>query len=162
MKTTAQFLSLLETHKNKSLLFEYAPGKIIPANYHLTEVKHTNVASVDCGGATHSWQETVIQLWESPTEKDRTNYMSCFKALGILNKVSKIKALNPNALVKFEYGNSHFHTAHLHVKDVTWNSDKLMLHLTVNPTDCKAKEACGITENTVSNPTSCAPGSGCC
>ena len=45
---TQELLELLETQKNKSLLFEYSPGKIVGANFHITEVKNTTINSVDC------------------------------------------------------------------------------------------------------------------
>ena len=63
---TQEFLDLLKSHQDKSLLFEYTAGQMVGANYHITEVKHTTIESVDCGGRMDAWNETVIQLWESP------------------------------------------------------------------------------------------------
>ena len=162
---TAEFLNLLNNHKNKSLLFEYAPGLFVGANCHITEIKNITIDSVDCGAGVDFWKETIIQLWESPTEKDKTEFMSGFKALGILNKVDSLKPMVKDAEVKFEYSNASFHTAQLFVADVIWNDSKLVFKLAVEKTDCKAKETCGIpvtveTETTGQN--SCAPGSGCC
>ena len=69
---TAELLEILETHKNKELLFEYEPGHFVGANYHITEVKNITVDAVDCGARTDFWKETIIQLWESPKEKDKS------------------------------------------------------------------------------------------
>lgn len=55
--------------KSKSLLFEYNPNALLGVNYHITEVKHVVIDSVDYGANTNSWNETIIQLWESPYEK---------------------------------------------------------------------------------------------
>ena len=88
---TQEFLNLLQNNPNKSLLFEYAPNLLVGANYHITEVKHIAVDSVDCGAQTDSWKETIIQLWESPSELGKTEFMTAYKALAILNKVGKIK-----------------------------------------------------------------------
>jgi len=160
---TSELLQLLQDHKDKSLVFEYQPGKIVPANYHITEVKNISVESVDCGAGTDSWTETIIQLWESPSEMGKTEFMSAYKALGILNKVDKMRAMDRNAELKFEYSNAHFHTAQLFVDDYTWNNDKLLLKLSIKKTDCKAKETCGVpAEVVVEGAASCAPGSGCC
>lgn len=160
---TSEFLSLLNDHKNKSLIFEYQPGKLVPANYHITEVKNITIDSVDCGARTDSWKETIIQLWESPSEIGKTEFMSAFKALGILNKVDTMKAMVRDAEVKFEYSNSSFHTAQLFVNDFSYNNEKLIFSLSVRKTDCKAKEECGIPVQISEQPeTSCAPGSGCC
>lgn len=161
--TTNEFLELLGNHKDKSLLFEYKPGNFVGANYHITEIKNTTIDSVDCGAGVDFWKETIIQLWESPNEADKTEYMSAYKALGILNKVDRIKPMVKDAEVRFEYSNANFHTAQLFVDDFSWNDSKLIFRLAAKKTDCKAKETCGIpleVETTSQN--SCAPGSGCC
>lgn len=159
---TSDFITLLSEHQNTSLLFEYAPGMLVGTNYHITEVKHTTIDSVDCGAGTDAWKETVIQLWESPDELGKSEYMSTYKALGILKKVGKMKSYELDATVKIEYGNTMFHTTQLHIADFEIKDNKLIFKLTVNPTDCKAKEACGIPETTSVDEASCAPGSGCC
>ena len=161
---TNQLFELLNAHKNKELLFEYQPGNFVGANYHITEVKNITVDSVDCGARTDFWKETVIQLWESPKEKGKTEFMTAFKALGILNKVDRIKPMERNTEVKFEYSNDHFHTAQLFVNDYIYNEQKIILKLAVEKTDCKAKEECGVVVESVTNEAngSCDPGSGCC
>ncbi|WP_343487206.1 DUF6428 family protein [Allomuricauda sp. d1] len=160
---TSEFLKLLEIHKNKSLLFEYLPGKFVGANYHITEVKNITVDVVDCGAGTDFWKETIIQLWESPVEKDKTVFMTALKALGILNKVDRMKTMARDAEVKFEYSNDNFHTAQLFVNDFSYNDQKLILNLAVKKTDCKAKETCGVAEPEMAPAQgACAPGSGCC
>ena len=63
---TQEFLTLLAKHQDKSLLFEYALNQIVPANYHITEVKHVTIDSVDCGAKTDTWKETVIQAMGKP------------------------------------------------------------------------------------------------
>jgi hypothetical protein len=160
---TQEFLELLATNRDKSLLFEYAPGKLVGANYHITEVKHITIDSVDCGTGTDFWKETVIQLWESPIEKEKKEFMSTYKALSILKKVGRIKPFEFDAEVKFEYGNPSFHTAQLFVNDFEFNNKNLIVKLAVEKTDCKAKEACGIPETAeAAQEASCSPGSGCC
>ncbi|BFP40691.1 DUF6428 family protein [Flavobacteriaceae bacterium GF1] len=160
---TKELLETLESHQNKSLLFEYRQGEFVKANYHITEIKNTIVDSVDCGANTDYWKETVIQLYESPVEKDKKEFMTVRKALSILNRVDKIKPMAREAEVKFEYSNDNFHTAQLFVNDLLWNANELVIKLAVEKTDCKAKETCGIPEEVVSDvAVSCVPGSGCC
>ena len=110
---THEFLSLLKAHHKKHLLFEYRPGALVSANYHITEVKNITIDAVDCGAGTDFWKETIIQLWESPEEIGKRDYMSAGKALSILNKVDKIKPMERDVEVKFEYSNPNFHTAQL-------------------------------------------------
>lgn len=163
MKTEA-FLELLKTHSTKSLLFSYDDTKLVAKNYHITEVKHTTIKAVDCGGAMDQWNETIIQLLE-PSTYNGEEAMSCLKASGILNKVGKLAAYEPDAIVKFEYGNATFHTAHLPIDQVLVGDDKIVIQLTTDTTQCKAADACGLTleELTVAqNNQTCTPGSGCC
>lgn len=148
MKTQKLF-SILEANKDKALLFEYAPNKFVGANYHITEVKHITIDAIDCGARADSWNETVIQLWESPLEKQKTEHMSVIKALGILKKVGRMKPYDKEAEVKFEYSNTTFHTAQLFVNDFETQNNHLILKLAVEKTDCKAKSVCGIPEKVV-------------
>ncbi len=159
---TSEFLSLLDNNKDKSLLFSYQPGKWVGANYHITEVKHTKIDSVDCGSGTDAWNETIIQLWESPSEIGKRDYMSCYKANAILKKVGKMKPYDMEAEVKLEYSNDQFHTAQLFVDQVVVTEKELQFHLSVYKTDCKAKETCGIPEPAAAVAEACAPGGGCC
>ncbi len=160
---TQEFLNLLQEHPNKELIFEYQKGLRVGAHYHITEVKNVTVDSVDCGAGTDFWKETVIQLWESPLEAGKTRYMSAFKALSILNKVNRIKPMDPDAPLKFEYGNDRFHTAQLPVGNILIREGQLLVELHVDQTDCKAKETCGIPETAnATEQADCIPGNGCC
>lgn len=162
---TAELFEILKDQKGKALLFQYAPNALVGANYHITEVKHVKIEAVDCGAGVDSWSETVIQLWESPSELGKTNYMKVEKALSILEQVGQMKAYDPEAVVRFEYGNNLFHTAQLFIDEVKLRENQVMIKLAVQPTDCKAKELCGLPEIvTVAGDqnNSCAPGSGCC
>ena len=162
MKTN-EFLALLKNHSEKSLLFEYRPGQFVAPNYHITEIKNVTIDSVDCGAGTDFWKETVIQLWESPEEKNTPEYMSAVKALGILDKVNGIKPMDGTTEIKFEYGNADFHTAQLFVNDHEIGKDHLTINLGVKKTDCKAKETCGvIVEIAGQQEACCSPESGCC
>ncbi len=161
---TQEFLNLLKEHQGKSLLFEYAPNLLVGANYHITEVKHITVDSVDCGAGVDAWKETIVQLWESPSELGKTEFMSAYKAMGILSKVGRMKPYTMDAELKIEYSNATFHTAQLFVNDYEIRGTNLILKLAVEQTDCKAKKACGIEEPTAVGEVAggCAPGSGCC
>ena len=161
---TQEFLELLISHQDKSLLFEYTNGQLVGANYHVTEVKHIAIESVDCGGRMDAWNETIIQLWESPDELGKTAYMSTNKASSILNRVGQMRSYDRDAEVKIEYSNDRFHTAQLFVNDFELHGNDLLIKLAVEKTDCKAKEEYGVKEMvTIEEEESCcAPGSGCC
>ena len=160
---TQELLNLLAEHTGKSLLFEYAPGQLVQANYHITEVKHLQIDSVDCGARTDAWKETIIQLWESPSEIGKTEFMTVYKALSILKKVGRMKPYVMDSEAKIEYGNDQFHTAQLFINDFEIKQKELLLKLAVEPTDCKAKDVCGVPETVTAEAEACCePGSGCC
>jgi hypothetical protein len=165
MKTQDVF-NLLKAHQGKSLLFEYQPNEFVKANYHITEVKHLKIDSVDCGARTDAWNETIIQLWESPNEIGKREFMSVYKALSILNKVATMKPFDMESEVKFEYSNNSFNTAQLFVNDFEIRDNNLIFKLAIEKTDCKAKEECGVPEQEVVTASSdepcCSPSGNCC
>jgi hypothetical protein len=138
-----ELFNVLEQNQDKSLRFEYAPNLLVGANYHITEVKHITINSVDCGSNKDSWNETIIQLWENPSELGKTEFMSVYKAIGILKKVGKMKPYDLETEVKFEYSNATFHTAQLFVNDFEIHNNNLIFKLAIEKTACKAKETCG-------------------
>ncbi|GAA3594962.1 DUF6428 family protein [Flavivirga amylovorans] len=164
---TQELFNVLNQNQDKSLLFEYAPNLLVGANYHITEVKHLVVDSVDCGAQVDSWKETIVQLWESPNELGKTEYMSVYKALAILKKVGKMKPYELDAEVKFEYSNATFHTAQLFVNDFEIKGSQLIVKLAIEKTDCKAKELCGVPEESIKTVSKevepcCSPDGNCC
>lgn len=143
---TKSFLNILEENKDKALLFEYAPNLLVGANYHITEVKHITIESVDCGSKTDRWKETIIQLWESPKEIGKRDFMKVDKALSILNKVGEMKPYTQNAELKIEYSNATFHTTQQFIKSIDVIDSNLIVRLTLDQTKCKATEICCINE----------------
>ena len=162
---TQELFNVLNRHKDKALLFEYAQNKFVGANYHITEVKHTSIDSVDCGGKTDDWKETVIQLWESPSEFGKRNFMKVNKALSIFERVGDMKPYALDAEVKFEYSNETFNTAQLFVIDFEIRGDNLIIKLAIEKTDCKAKGTCCVEEKVVAfaeEEPCCSPTGNCC
>jgi len=161
---TQEFLDLLKLHQDKYLLFEYTAGQFVGANYHITEVKHNTIESVDCGARMDAWNETTIQLWESPDELGKTEYMLVDKASSILKRVGRMRSYDGNAEVKIEYSNDRFHTAQLFVNDFELHGNDLHIKLAVEKTDCKAKQDCGVKQTAAAGveESCCDPVSSCC
>jgi hypothetical protein len=71
--------------------------------------------------------------------------------------------MDRDAVVKFEYSNDNFHTSQLDVTGFDLKDGKLKIALYSQPTDCKAKEDCGVPEEVTATSSSCCePESGCC
>ncbi|MDQ0639031.1 hypothetical protein QF042_002596 [Pedobacter sp. W3I1] len=90
----SSFKAELQQHPELVLQFQYAPGKRVNANYHITEIKQAPIVSVDCGGVMNAWTEIIVQLWE-PTEEETGRAMQVKKALSIINLVESKLPLNP-------------------------------------------------------------------
>jgi len=161
MKTN-EFLSLLNEHSNKTLQFEYKSGKFVRSNYHITEIKNVTIDSIDCGAKPDFWKETIIQLWEDPTETDTEANMTSSKAMAILNKVDAIKPMEREVEIKFEYSNPNFHMAQLFVNDFEVTASQIIVKLGTEQTDCKAKDTCFAPAKVMETENSCSPESGCC
>lgn len=163
---TKEIFQIFKEHQDKSLLFEYKPNEFVKANYHITEVKHVIIDSVDCGSKTDAWNETIIQLWESPKEIGKTEFMTVYKALSILNKVGNMKPYDMEAEVKVEYSNETFHMSQLFVNDFEIRGNNLIIKLGIEKTDCKAKTVNGVVEKIksvlVSEEPCCTSDNNCC
>jgi len=159
---TKEFLHLLEKNQDKELIFEYQQGKLIGTNYHLTEVKNVDFKTVDCGGNSNDWKETHIQLWESPNEIGKTDYLTTTKALDILKRVNGIAPLWLETTIKAEFGNETFHTSVLKLEEFSIDSNRLTIQLFEEKTLCKAPSTCGVEEELEEKTACCEPSSNCC
>ena len=160
--TTLQFIQLLQDHPDKFLNFEYKSGLRLRPDYHITEVKNIHIDATDCGGQTDSWKETVIQLWESPEIDPEATTLTTQKALAILRRVDQSRPLLTESTLKFEYGNAGFHTGQFPVNDYLLENGSLIVQLTTDTTQCKARELCGQPVEVEEQASGCEPGSGCC
>ncbi len=133
---TKDFLNLLEQNKSKELVFEYAPGKFIPGDYHLTEIKKVNIQSIDCGGNLHKENQTVVQVKANGNSTEKTG-MIISKTNGIFSKGISALQLDPEAEILFEYGNDVFATSQYKIMETIIEGNNLTLKLFVPPTICK-------------------------
>lgn len=156
------------------LQFEYAAGKWVDAAYHITEIKQAQITSVDCGGKVNEWTEVILQLWE-PQGKQTDQAMEVEKALSIIKVVEKSLVLNPEGIVKIEFGNSQFDTRQMYPAEFLVSGENLIVVLNPDKTQCKAigrGESCGDDKSGAKpkiqlatlgkQDNCCTPGSGCC
>ena len=151
---TGDFLQLLAQHSEKELIFEYRDNTFVPKAYHITEVKTQHVDSVDCGGFSHSYDETVVQLWVSGNEEKDRN-MEAEKALKIFNIVDGKKPLMRDTPIYFEWGFGNLATSIYEVKNIKEEDDKITVQMSVPPTVCKPNLALEIAGSLVSSADGC-------
>jgi hypothetical protein len=145
---TQEFLSTLESLPNQALIFDYGGGTVKPG-YHVTEVMNVTYESMDCGGQANFWRETIVQLM-GPSIKDKSEYMTTQKFLGIYKKVAASVPIRSEAEIRFEYGDARHPALHYHVGDVRQDGDAVTVYLTQPGVTCKAS-------NRKLNSVSCCP-----
>lgn len=152
------FKAALLQHPEQILQFEYAADKWVNPDYHITEIKQAPIVSVDCGGVMNTWTEVIVQLWE-PAKKEHIRAMKVSKALSIITLVEQKLPLNPNAVVKIEFGNTQYDTRQLYPASMNLSGEDFIINLIPDETQCKALNRKYNTEKSEGN---CDPKAGCC
>jgi hypothetical protein len=137
MKTN-EFVSTLRAAPSNLLIFAGLDGHVVPSGYHLTELKAASFETVDCGGQTNRWQETIVQLWV-PSHADG-EYMTNAKFLKIFDKVNGMIPLDFDAEIRVEYGDNDFFPSTYHVRSVTHGQTATHVLLEPPHTTCKARD----------------------
>src|SRR5712691_8867268 len=135
---TAEFISALRTAPNNQLIFVDRDGHAVHCGYHLTELKAASFDTVDCGGLTNRWQETIVQLWVPANADD--DYMTSGKFLKIFDKVRGMIPLNLDAEIRVEYGDENLFPSTYHVRAVTHEDNATRVLLEPPATTCKARD----------------------
>jgi hypothetical protein len=137
MKTN-EFISALRTATNNQLIFVDLEGRAVHRGYHLTELKAASFETVDCGGQTNRWRETMVQLWVPPGTDD--DYMTVAKFLKIFEKVRGMIPLDVDAEIRVEYGDESFFPSTYGVRSVTRDRDTTRVLLQPPEPTCKARD----------------------
>jgi len=141
---TSDFIRTIRRSPDKQLVFVNDEGTTIHSGYHLTELKAASLETVDCGGEKNRWNETIVQLWV-PEEEKSDEFMTAKKFLSIYDRVSGMIALDPNAEIRFEYGDENFPPSNYHVESVTRDDESIRVEVLLPQTTCKARDRCAAT-----------------
>jgi hypothetical protein len=136
--TTREFIGSLRSAPGNRLIFANQAGYVVRPGYHLTEIKAAHFDTVDCGGQTNEWNETIIQLWV-PADSD-DEYMTAGKFLRIFDKVTGMIALQVEAEIRVEYGDDIFFPSLYHVASVSHEKGATRVLLEPPSTTCKARD----------------------
>ena len=137
MKTN-EFISTLRAAPSNQLIFADLDGHAVHSGYHLTELKAASFETVDCGGQTNRWQETIVQLWV-PSQAGN-EYMTAAKFLKIFDKVRGMIPVDLDAEIRVEYGDDNFFPSTYHVRSVTDDQTTTRVLLEPPHTTCKARD----------------------
>jgi hypothetical protein len=133
---TSEFITLLEENPSLGLQFVLENDYIVKSTFHITEIMNVTIESVDCGGNPDSYKQTIFQLMVNPNELIREPW-TAEKALSIVNKVDKIKPIDGNTEIFFEYGDETLRTSHYSIANVEFVDGIIKVDLFAKPTVCK-------------------------
>jgi hypothetical protein len=136
--TTNEFTSALRAALDNELIFVDLEDHAVHCGYHLTELKAASFETVDCGGQTNRWRETIVQLWV-PADPD-DEYMTAAKFLKIFDKVRGMIPLDFDAEIRVEYGDENFFPSTYHIRSVTSDQATTRVLLERPRTTCKARD----------------------
>ena len=136
--TTKEFIAALRNAPQDELIFVNETGEAIHAGYHLTEIKAAHFETVDCGGQTNQWDETVVQLWVPANADDQ--YMTAGKFLKIFDKVTRLIPLRLDTEIRVEYGDENFFPSLYHVEAVRSEHGATRVVIAPPTTTCKARD----------------------
>ena len=158
--TTKEFISALRAAPDNELIFVDLEGHAVHSGYHLTELKGTSLETVDCGGKTNRWQETIVQLWvpENPDE----DYMRAAKFLKIFDKVRGMIALDVDSEIRVEYGDRNFFPSTYHLRSVTSDDATTRVFLEPPRATCKARDRMAATESSSESDSCSLAAEACC
>lgn len=138
--TTKEFIAALRNAPQDELIFVNETGQVIPPGYHLTEIKAAHFETVDCGGQTNRWNETIVQLRAPADADDAEAYMASRKFLSIFDRVTKMIPLDLEAEVRVEYGDRNFFPSLYHVDAMESDTGTTRGSLHPPQTTCKARD----------------------
>ena len=138
--TTQEFIAALRKTPDHQLIFENEAGDSVHAGYHLTEIKAARFDTVDCGGQTNRWDETIVQLWVPEGADYADGYMTAGKFLRIFDKVTAMIPLNLEAEVRIEYGDENIFPSLYHVESIAIERGTTRVALSPPATTCKARD----------------------
>src|SRR5687767_13750373 len=138
--TTHEFIAALRKTPDHELIFENESGDSVHAGYHLTEIKAAHFDTVDCGGKTNRWDESILQLWVPVGADEADGSMTAGKFLRIFDRVTAMVPLQVEAEIRVEYGDENFFPSLYHVAAVTAGDGVLWALLSPPGTTCKGRD----------------------
>ncbi|HEY4990021.1 MAG TPA: DUF6428 family protein [Opitutaceae bacterium] len=140
---------LLARNAESNVGFVLPDGKAIDPDFHVTEVGHVVKNFIDCGGTARSRETCVLQVWLASNDKDHR--LTAGKLAAILELA---KSVVPSDDIDVEVEYEDVSTSQYPIEFVDDHSGALRFKLENRPTDCLAREACGLEP--------CGEKTGCC
>jgi len=136
-KNLKDLTAALESQADLALKF-YFDGFEINQGYHITEVKHAAINSIDCGKSskTEQWDEITIQLLDGSTNS-KQGYMSGSKFLAIIGSAMKSLSADDAPYLFFEFAPENGPIRKLSVDTIEFTSNEISVSLGSEQAVCK-------------------------
>ena len=135
---TQTFLQGLEPHTTSGLVFELPDGGLVAPGYHVTEVIAASFRSVDCGGRSHAWGQTLVQL-QGPSQRDAPEFMRVGKFLAIYARAAASLPVGDADELRLEYGDAERPAIHYGVAGLEESEGALRVRLLAPGVSCKPR-----------------------
>jgi len=135
------FKSLLARNPEQLVSFVLPDVEIIQAHYNITEVGHVTKRFIDCGGTRREASSCQLQVWLG---SDADHRLPAGKLAGILELAAPIL---PSDDLDLEVEYEACAISQYQVAAGEAQGDGLRIELASKHTDCLAKEACGVEED---------------
>ena len=130
--TLARLLELLEPFSDHTLSFRFGSDDI-GSGYHVTEFKQASIKSIDCGGRTDAWAETVLQLLDGSVGC----YMPVAKFISIAGKSNDMLPGLATAPLLVEYAPNNQGLRRLKIAGLTQTDESAVIVLEEDRAACK-------------------------
>lgn len=132
---TGRLIDLLSNQSDTPVRF-FLDGVSINQGYHLTEVKHASIKSMDCGRRTDSWEEILIQLLDGPADSTE-GFMSASKFVAILSATLESFTMQSAPVLFFEFTPENGPLLKLSIVSIECNDQEVSIQLTHETAVCK-------------------------
>jgi len=135
-----QLHSQLAANADLPLKF-YFEGLAIKPGYHVTEVKHASIKSIDCGRASEqeNWDEITIQLLDGSAISAQ-GHMQTAKFVGIVSGALKTLSETTASQLFFEYAPGNGPIRKLKIESVAVSDKEIAVSLGGDKAVCKPFE----------------------
>jgi len=129
-------LDICQQHPTASLVFKLGEAVINP-NYHVTEIKHATVKSMDCGKGVDAWEEILVQLLDGPKIPQGV-HMPCGKFFSIVNAATENLSIDDRTQTFIEFSPNNGPMGKLTIESIEVESDAVVVLLSSPTATCKA------------------------
>lgn len=131
---TSEFMNSLKSNQEKAVLF-HIDEHLVPATYHVSEIKKLHIESMDCGGKSHKWNENVFHIFIPNSPEQIKPVITNFRFNSIFESTG---ALPPDAELTVEYSKAQNEPlANYKISKAEETESDIRIYLQAKTAECK-------------------------